>query len=134
MNRKAYTESEYEYICKYYGYKPLSEIADFIGRTTKAVYNVIYRMKESEKLEYYRNLNLHWKEVQVDPSKRKSGIHGIRWSKKDKKWRVLIQRNKKTYYVGAYREIEDARKALEEFKEELEDLQWSSEKCGPTRN
>jgi hypothetical protein len=42
----------------------------------------------------------------------KSGIKGVSWSKYHKKWTVACWKNKKYYFVGHFKCLEDAKKAV----------------------
>jgi hypothetical protein len=45
-----------------------------------------------------------------------SGVLGVSWFKRDKKWQAEIQKNKKRIYLGRYDSLEDAKNAYLEAK------------------
>lgn len=48
-----------------------------------------------------------------------SGVKGVHWHKKYKKWVAEIRVNKKKHYVGSFSDLEDARLAIEARRKEL---------------
>ncbi|PXW42144.1 AP2 domain-containing protein [Klebsiella oxytoca] len=48
-----------------------------------------------------------------------SGVKGVHWHKKYKKWVAEIRTNKKKYYVGSFSDLEEARLAIEKRRKEL---------------
>lgn len=50
---------------------------------------------------------------------KKSGVPGVSWDKKNKKWLSRIKIKHKTYYLGRYYELEDAIKARKEAEEKF---------------
>lgn len=48
-----------------------------------------------------------------------SGIKGVSWCKRHNKFRARIALNKKTHYLGHYDDAEEARKVIENFRENL---------------
>lgn len=49
----------------------------------------------------------------------KSGIKGIYWNKKEKKWRAKIMAYRKVYHIGSYKTAEEARDAYINKAKEL---------------
>jgi hypothetical protein len=45
-----------------------------------------------------------------------SGIKGVSWSKKENKWIAQCQVNKKNHFLGRYNDIELAKKAVQQFR------------------
>lgn len=125
MKIKRYSDSDYEFICKHYGYLTAVEIAKELDRTKDAIDNTVKRLKENGKFEFYRNRNFHWTELKINDSKPRSGVRGILWREDIKKWLVTPSRNKKTYYLGCYGTLEEAKDVLEEFKETYEEDDWA---------
>lgn len=48
-----------------------------------------------------------------------SGVKGIYWNKRQKNWVVRIGFKGKRYYIGAFKDLEDAKKARKEAEEKL---------------
>ena len=46
-----------------------------------------------------------------------SGVRGVIWNKRTQKWRAMIVFQRKSYYLGEYREFSDAVKARKEAEE-----------------
>lgn len=67
--------------------------------------NLISNLREATKKQngYNRKLNLN----------NKSGIKGIAWHKKSKKWQVSIKFDGKQKYLGCYKSIEIAKNVME---------------------
>jgi hypothetical protein len=42
----------------------------------------------------------------------KSGVRGVRWDKRAKKWRAEVKHDKRTYYLGVFMDIDDAASAV----------------------
>lgn len=49
----------------------------------------------------------------------KSGVRGVSWSKQANKWIAQVTKNKKTHHVGYFENVEDAKKAIENFRDLL---------------
>ena len=49
----------------------------------------------------------------------KSGVKGVHWHKKNRKWVANISINNKTKNIGSFTELEEAEKAIKEFREKL---------------
>jgi len=47
-----------------------------------------------------------------------SGIKGITWDKRCKKWKTYLQSNKIRYYLGSYKDIEMATQVINEFRKQ----------------
>lgn len=47
------------------------------------------------------------------PSNNTSGVKGVYWHRRDKKWRAQIRVNSKKKYIGSYRDKQDAALAVE---------------------
>jgi hypothetical protein len=45
-------------------------------------------------------------------SNNKSGIRGVHWNKYHKKWTAVCWKDRKAYYLGHFKNIEDAKKAI----------------------
>jgi len=55
-----FTESELEYICKYFEADGLKMLSFAIGKTEKAISNKLSQLKKSGSYEYYKKLNKYW--------------------------------------------------------------------------
>jgi len=51
------------------------------------------------------------------PKNNTSGVKGVNWDKDHSKWRARVIVNKKTMFVGLFKEIEEAAKAIKAFRE-----------------
>ena len=51
------------------------------------------------------------------PKNNTSGIKGVNWDKSKNKWRARVIVNKRTMYVGLFKDIADASKAIKAFRE-----------------
>lgn len=60
MHRHPFTESDLEYLCKYYETDPVRTIAFALGRTEHTLLTKISMLKKRGLYEYYKNLNRHW--------------------------------------------------------------------------
>lgn len=47
------------------------------------------------------------------PSNNTSGVKGVYWHRRDRKWRAQIRINSKKKYIGSYRDKQDAALAVE---------------------
>lgn len=59
-NGKRFTESELEYMCKFYDVDDARTIGFALGRTEKAIFLKTSLLKKSSLFDYYKNLNKHW--------------------------------------------------------------------------
>ena len=73
--------------------------------------NKINNLREST-----RDQNQHNAKLQKN---NKSGVKGVSWNVKSKKWRVTIMVNKKRYNFGLYEKLEDAIKVAIEARKKL---------------
>ena len=48
-----------------------------------------------------------------------SGVKGVSWNKKEKKWSARIWKNNKTYYLGFYCDLKEAEKVVNEFRQKI---------------
>lgn len=48
--------------------------------------------------------------------KSKSGVRGVCWHKKDKKWRAAMNVNKKRFFIGNFDDIHEAEEAIKEAR------------------
>ncbi|MFF5993675.1 DNA-entry nuclease [Lysinibacillus sp. KU-BSD001] len=55
-----FTESDLEYICKYYEVDHARNLAFAIGKTEHTIRSKVNTLKQLGKYEYYKNLNKHW--------------------------------------------------------------------------
>jgi len=53
---KTFTTNELVYLCQWYGVISSRELAMALGRTQKAIYNKINKMKISGEYEFYKNI------------------------------------------------------------------------------
>jgi hypothetical protein len=90
--------------CMFYGYEP-SEI-DHINRNRSD--NRIENLREVS-----RSQNNYNHPVRAD---NKSGHRNVSWHTKTKKWRVVITANKKTHFIGQFKDFELASLVAEEAR------------------
>lgn len=57
---KPFTESELEYICKFYEVDEARTISFAIGRTEHTIRSKVDILRKKGLFEYYRTLNKHW--------------------------------------------------------------------------
>lgn len=57
---KPFSESDLEYICKYYEVDHSRTIAFAIGKTEHTIRTKVNELKKKGLYEYYKNLNKHW--------------------------------------------------------------------------
>lgn len=57
---KHFSESDLEYLCKYYESDSRRSIAFALGRTEHTVAIKVSALRKSGLYEYYKNLNKHW--------------------------------------------------------------------------
>ena len=48
-----------------------------------------------------------------------SGVKGINWQKRDNKWQARVMLNKKSYQIGYFETLEEAKKAVEKARQQL---------------
>jgi hypothetical protein len=113
MNGKSYSQSELEYICKYYGFLTAKEIAAELGRTQKAIVNIIVKLRENGQFEYYRTANQYWTEKIDHRLVPKPGLKGITF--RNGRW-VALTHYGKAFYLGDFGEVEET-EVIEHFKE-----------------
>lgn len=61
------------------------------------------------------------------PRRNKTGVIGLNWSKRDKKWSVKFKVNKKDIWVGYFRDFEEAKKVA--LRERAKYFPFSREAC-----
>lgn len=49
----------------------------------------------------------------------KSGVIGVYWNKQAQKWKAEVRANKRRHFLGLHDDLEDARKAVLEFRQNL---------------
>lgn len=59
-HKQPFTESDLEYMCKYYETDGRQKIGFAIGKTEGTVDQKIQQLKKDGLYEYYKNLNKHW--------------------------------------------------------------------------
>ena len=59
-HKKPFSESDLEYLCKFYDVDGAKLIAMALGRTEAAVNSKLNKLKKLGLFEYYKNLNKHW--------------------------------------------------------------------------
>lgn len=57
---KAFTESDLEYICKFYEVDHTRDIAFAIGKTEHTIRSKVDQLRKKGLFEHYKNLNKHW--------------------------------------------------------------------------
>jgi hypothetical protein len=57
---KPFTESDLEYLCKFYEIDGPLSISLALGRTQKIIMNKVSELKKQGLYDYYKNLNKHW--------------------------------------------------------------------------
>ncbi len=57
---KPFSESDLEYLCKYYEVDPIRTLAFALGRTEHTCTVRVWMLKKQGLFEYYKNLNKHW--------------------------------------------------------------------------
>ncbi|MCT8138611.1 DNA-entry nuclease [Anaerobacillus sp. CMMVII] len=59
-NGKRYSESDLEYLCKYWEIDDWRTMGFALGRTEKTLSNTVSRLRKEGLYDYYKNLNKHW--------------------------------------------------------------------------
>lgn len=59
-HNKHYTESELEYLCKYWEHDHRRTMAFALGRPEASLASAVQKMKREGLYEHYKNLNKHW--------------------------------------------------------------------------
>lgn len=57
---KPFTQSDLEYLCKYYYIDGVKSMAYAMGRTERVIAGKVYKLKVEGLFNYYKNLNVHW--------------------------------------------------------------------------
>ncbi len=57
---KTWTESDMEYLCKYYEIDDMKTLSLALGRTANSLVTKKLKLEQQGKYEYYKNLNKHW--------------------------------------------------------------------------
>lgn len=57
---KPFTESDLEYICKFYDYDGAKMTSLAIGKTEATISSKIHYLRKKGLYSYYKNLNKHW--------------------------------------------------------------------------
>ncbi|MCY9547306.1 DNA-entry nuclease [Lysinibacillus xylanilyticus] len=55
-----FTESDLEYICKYYDYDGAKSISLAVGKTEYSIQSKVHKLRKNGLYSYYKNLNKHW--------------------------------------------------------------------------
>lgn len=73
--------------------------------------------KENNKIENLRPSTLQQNNLNMPLSMRNtSGVKGVSWNKDNKNWRITMKINGKSTYLGSYKELDDAKKAVKEAR------------------
>lgn len=82
------------------------------------IFEVFSKYATDNKLSYVdgTSINAITNKVRSDNT---SGVKGIYWNKRQKNWVVRIGFKGKRYYVGAFKDLEDAKEARKEAEEKL---------------
>lgn len=57
---KPFTESDLEYLCKYYERDGFKLMAMALGKTEKTVAQKVAELRKQGRFDYYKRLNKHW--------------------------------------------------------------------------
>lgn len=57
---KPFTESDLEYMCKYYEIDGTKLMSLALGKTEMTIESKIRKLKKQNRYEYYKNLNKYW--------------------------------------------------------------------------
>jgi predicted nuclease of restriction endonuclease-like (RecB) superfamily len=60
IKRKPYKISELEYMCKFIEFDGLESVADALDRTVVSVEKQYTKLKKSESVQYFKQLNIFW--------------------------------------------------------------------------
>ncbi|WP_378937081.1 DNA-entry nuclease [Metabacillus herbersteinensis] len=55
-----YSDSDLEYLCKYYEVDGIESMAMGLGRSPKSIVQKVYVLKKQKIFEMYKNRNSHW--------------------------------------------------------------------------
>jgi hypothetical protein len=59
-HKTPFSQSDLEYLCKYFDVDPIRTIAFALGRTEHTCATKVSALKKQGLFEYYKNLNKHW--------------------------------------------------------------------------
>jgi hypothetical protein len=104
INRKIYKAHHIVWIF-HYGYKP--KMLDHIdgNRSNNKISNL--REATNAQNQFNRKIN----------SNSKSGVRGVTWCKKSKKWKAQCGLNGEYHYFGVFDNVLDAKKVVQEFQQ-----------------
>ena len=104
INKKLYKAHHIVWIF-HYGYKP--KLLDHIdgNRSNNKICNL--REATNAQNQFNRKINAN----------SKSGVRGVTWCKKSKKWKAQCGLNGKYYYFGVFDSVLDAKKVVQEFQQ-----------------
>jgi hypothetical protein len=57
---KTYTQSDLEYLCKYWGVDDAKSLAFALGRPEHSLAAKVNELRKSSQFNYYKNLNKYW--------------------------------------------------------------------------
>lgn len=57
---KPWTQSDIEYLCKYFEVDDINALSFALGRTADSISVKVTRLQQQGKYEYYKNLNKYW--------------------------------------------------------------------------
>lgn len=57
---KVFTESDLEYVCKFYEVDHVRNLAFAIGKTEQTIRTKVMQLRKRGLFDYYKNLNKHW--------------------------------------------------------------------------
>ena len=106
IKEKTYLEHRIIYIMKH-GEAP--EIIDHIDGNP--LNNRIENLRPATKSQNLQNAKLNKKNT--------SGVKGVFWAKQSKRWIACLEHSTKRHYVGCFKEISEAEKAIQEKRKEL---------------
>lgn len=90
------------------------------GEQPPPILDHINNNKSDNRIENLREVS--FSENQQNRNKQKnntSGVKGVHWNKRDKKWIARIGKNKERTIVGNFSDLKDAEKAVKKAREEL---------------